>query len=681
MSDFRQHRAYPPCDDARVLLDPDVCYERLHGRDPRFDGWFYVAVTSTGIYCRPSCPAMVPKRRNVRFYPTAAAAQTAGFRACKRCRPDAVPGSPEWNNRADVVARAMRLIADGEVDRSGVEGLASRLGYSSRHLNRLLVDEVGAGPLALARAQRATAARTLVQTSDLPFAEVAFASGFASIRQFNDTVRAVFAATPTEMRRAARKGRGAEPTGAGFLALRLSHRSPLDSAHLFGFLARRAVPGVESGTEFGYQRTLRLPHGPAVVELRPAVGHVACQLRLADWRDLTSAVARCRRLLDLDADPEAVDAFLAPDPIVGESVRKWPGRRVPGHVDGAEVVTRAVLGQQVSVTAAARLAGWLAAEHGEALARAGRSAHPALPDARHHRRARPRVVPDAPIALPCGGGGGRGGGRRPGGARRGGRSRRRRRRSPGDPGHRPLDGGLRGDAGPRRRRRVPARRHGRPCRARRRRCAVRPPLRRGHVPALAPLAGLRPAAPLGPRASAADPPSDPPHKPRSTPMSHRYDVIDSPVGPLLAACDDTGVTDLRFDLDGAGHDPASGWTHDPPALAGVRSQLDEYFAGTRTDFDLPLSLHGTDFQRRVWLELTRIPYGETISYGELARRIGRPTAMRAVGLANGRNPVSIIVPCHRVIGADGSLTGYGGGLDRKRLLLGLESDDALTLFG
>ena len=163
-------------------------------------------------------------------------------------------------------------------------------------------------------------------------------------------------------------------------------------------------------------------------------------------------------------------------------------------------------------------------------------------------------------------------------------------------------------------------------------------------------------------------------------MSHRYDVIDSPVGPLLAACDDTGLTDLRFDLDGAGHDPAPDWTHDPLALADVRSQLDGYFAGTRTDFDLPLSLHGTDFQRRVWLELTRIPYGETISYGELARRIGRPNAVRAVGLANGRNPVSIVVPCHRVIGADGSLTGYGGGLERKRLLLGLESSDTLTLF-
>jgi methylated-DNA-[protein]-cysteine S-methyltransferase len=164
-------------------------------------------------------------------------------------------------------------------------------------------------------------------------------------------------------------------------------------------------------------------------------------------------------------------------------------------------------------------------------------------------------------------------------------------------------------------------------------------------------------------------------------MSHSYDIIDSPVGPLLAARDDRGVSDLRFELGGSGHLPEPGWKHDPAALEEVRSQLDEYFAGTRTDFDLPLSLHGTDFQRLVWTELTRIPYGETTSYGELARRIGRPRAMRAVGLANGRNPVSIIVPCHRVIGADGSLTGYGGGLDRKRLLLGLESGAALTLFG
>ena len=183
-----------------MIDDFERCYRAVQGKDARFDGWFVTAVTSTGIYCRPSCPAITPKRANVRFHPTAAAAQLAGFRACKRCRPDAAPGSPEWNVRADVVGRAMRLIADGVVDRDGVQGLAARLGYSERHLHRLLRAEVGAGPLALARAQRAQTARVLVETTELPFSQVAFGAGFASIRQFNDTVREVFAATPTELR-------------------------------------------------------------------------------------------------------------------------------------------------------------------------------------------------------------------------------------------------------------------------------------------------------------------------------------------------------------------------------------------------------------------------------------------------------------------------------------------------
>src|SRR6185437_6747954 len=192
-----------------VIEDFERCYQAASSRDPRFDGWFFTAVTSTGIYCRPSCPAMTPKREHLRFYPSAAACQQAGFRACKRCRPDATPGSPEWNSRGDVVARAMRLIADGVIDRGGVPGLAAALGYSVRQLQRLLVAEVGAGPLALARAQRAQAARTLVETSSLPMTEVAFGAGFESIRQFNDTVRAVFALTPTELRR-----RAARPPGA-----------------------------------------------------------------------------------------------------------------------------------------------------------------------------------------------------------------------------------------------------------------------------------------------------------------------------------------------------------------------------------------------------------------------------------------------------------------------------------
>jgi AraC family transcriptional regulator, regulatory protein of adaptative response / DNA-3-methyladenine glycosylase II len=371
----------------RVTEDFERCYRALRSRDARFDGWFVTAVTSTGIYCRPSCPAMTPRRENVRFLRSAAAAQRAGFRACKRCRPDASPGSPEWNARADVVGRAMRLIADGCVDREGVAGLAARLGYSERHLNRQLVAEVGAGPLALARAQRAQSARLLIETTALPFTDVAFAAGFPSIRQFNETVREVFATTPTELRRGAAGRNGASPgprrrgTGADerrngsapgamtALALRLRYRAPFDAAGLLGFLGARAVPGVEAWDGATYRRVLSLPHGPGIAELAPAADgdHVRCELRLADLRDLGAAVQRCRRLLDLDADPVAVAEALGADALLGAQVRAEPGRRVPGAVDGAELAVRAVLGQQVSVAGARTLAGRLTAALGAPL--------------------------------------------------------------------------------------------------------------------------------------------------------------------------------------------------------------------------------------------------------------------------------------------------------------------------
>src|ERR1700754_4114243 len=204
-------------------LDFERCYRAVDSRDQRFDGWFYTGVTSTGIYCRPSCPAMTPKRENVGFYPSAAAAQRARVRACKRCRPDAAPGSPEWDVRADLVGRAMQLIGDGVVDREGVPGLAGRLGYTERHLNRLLTAELGAGPLALARAQRAQTARILIETTDLGLAEIAFAAGFGSVRQFNDTILEVSA----QPQRARREHRRAHPAGAGTISLRLAYRAPL----------------------------------------------------------------------------------------------------------------------------------------------------------------------------------------------------------------------------------------------------------------------------------------------------------------------------------------------------------------------------------------------------------------------------------------------------------------------
>ncbi|SCG79085.1 AlkA N-terminal domain-containing protein [Micromonospora humi] len=331
-------------------LDFERCYRAVDSRDPRFDGWFYTGVTSTGIYCRPSCPAMTPKRQNVRFFPSAAAAQGAGLRACRRCRPDAAPGSPQWDVRADLVGRAMRLIADGVVDRDGVPGLATRLGYTERHLHRMLRAELGAGPLALARAQRAQTARILVETTGLGLAEVAFAAGFGSVRQFNDTVRDVYGATPSELRagRSSRRATG----GAGTITLRLAHRPPLHAGALLDFLALRALPGVEEVRGGAYHRGLRLPHGPGTVALTPVDGHVAATLRLADMRDLAPAVARCRRLLDLDADPVAVDATLAGDPALAPAVTAEPGVRLPHAVDGFEMAVRAVTTQQISLRSA-----------------------------------------------------------------------------------------------------------------------------------------------------------------------------------------------------------------------------------------------------------------------------------------------------------------------------------------
>ncbi len=369
-----------------VIEDFERCYQAAQSRDPRFDGWFITAVTSTGIYCRPSCPAMTPKRENVRFYPSAAAAQQAGFRACKRCRPDAAPGSPEWDGRADVVARAMRLIGDGVVDREGVPGLASRLGYSVRQLQRTLLAELGAGPIAIARAQRAQTARILIETTTLSMVEIAFAAGFSSVRQFNDTIRTVFATAPTQLRdrasrrrdagEASRRDRRVEEVsrslasvaGApGAILLRLPFRKPLCPENLFGHLAATAIPGVEEVRDGAYRRTLRLPHGPGIVELTPTPEHVVCRARLADLRDLTTMIARCRWLLDLDADPVAIDELLGRDPALAPVLARGFGRRVPRCVDGPELAVRAVLGQQVSTAAARTHAARLVARHGEAV--------------------------------------------------------------------------------------------------------------------------------------------------------------------------------------------------------------------------------------------------------------------------------------------------------------------------
>ncbi len=348
-----------------MIFDSERCWQAIEAADPRFDGWVFVGVRSTGIYCRPSCPARTPKRENVRFFASAAAAQSAGFRACKRCRPDATPGSPEWDVRADLVGRAMRLIADGVVDREGVSGLARRLGYTERHVHRQLLGTVGAGPLALARAQRAQTARILLETTSVPIAGIAFAAGFRSVRQFNATIQEVFAMTPSALRAKVRQQSLVDDCGS--LLLRLPYRAPLPAADLIEFLALRAVPGVEQVLDGAYRRSLRLPHGPGIVELRPSDGHVDARFWLHDLRDLGAAMQRSRTLLDLDSDPQAVADALGDDRLLGPLVRESPGRRVVGHVDGHELAVRALLGQQVSVRGASTLAGRLVALCGKQL--------------------------------------------------------------------------------------------------------------------------------------------------------------------------------------------------------------------------------------------------------------------------------------------------------------------------
>lgn len=347
------------------MWDDDTRYAVIRGRDARYDGQFFTGVLTTRIYCRPSCPARTPARRNVTFFRTAAAAQAAGFRSCRRCRPETTPGSPDWDVQGDLAARAIRLIDDGLVDREGVDGLASRLGYSRRQVQRILIDEVGAAPLALACAHRLHTARALLESTSMAVADVAHASGFGSVRQFNDAARAAWDLAPTEVRAAAR-GRGVLVEGSvrrrgvdtaarsTRVALRLRVRAPFDGAHVLEHLAARAVEGVEVATPGVHTRTLMLHRGPVVARLEPHPEAVAVTLHLADPSDLGAAVARCRALMDLDADPIAVSEALAHDPLMERNVLAAPGLRVPGTVDPFETVVRAVVGQQVSVAGATR---------------------------------------------------------------------------------------------------------------------------------------------------------------------------------------------------------------------------------------------------------------------------------------------------------------------------------------
>jgi len=346
--------------------DSKTCYRAVKSRDGRFDGRFFTGVISTGIFCRPVCPATTPKQKNCLFFANAAAAMHAGFRPCLRCRPEAAPGGPAWNGVSTTVKRALRLIDEGALDSASVDDLAAKLGVGERHLRRLFMEYVGVGPKAVAQTRRVLFAKKLVNETALPLTEIALAAGFGSIRRFNSTFQKIYARPPRDLRRMS--GEGIASDGAA-LTLKLPFRSPYDWAHLIGFLQTRAIPGIESVVDDSYRRTIKIDKQKGVLEVHLAPGgtHLNVNVSLADTSNLQAVIERSRRLFDLDADSAAINAHLCGDPLLAKSIKARPGLRIPGAWDAFEIAVRAVLGQQVSVAAARTFAQRLAATYGEVL--------------------------------------------------------------------------------------------------------------------------------------------------------------------------------------------------------------------------------------------------------------------------------------------------------------------------
>jgi AraC family transcriptional regulator of adaptative response / DNA-3-methyladenine glycosylase II len=346
------------------ILDHDFCYRVLQAKDARYDGRFFTCVTSTGIYCRPVCPARVPKKSNCIFVASAAAAEAQGFRSCLRCRPETAPGTPAWAGTQASVARALRLIEDGALDEADVETLAARVGLGARQLRRLFLRHVGATPQAVAANRRLLAAKQLISDTDMAFADIAFASGFQSLRRFNDAVKASYGVAPTGLRRGAAR----EHPGDA-ITLRLGFRPPFNWAQLLGYLSFRAIPGVEEISTTQYRRTFRLGEATGTIEAKLSAKPNALDvsIRSEGHAPIRQVAARMRRIFDLDADPAAIAAALSGDPVIGPRLKRVKGLRVPGAFDGFELAIRAILGQQVSVKGATTLAGRLVQRCGEAL--------------------------------------------------------------------------------------------------------------------------------------------------------------------------------------------------------------------------------------------------------------------------------------------------------------------------
>jgi AraC family transcriptional regulator of adaptative response / DNA-3-methyladenine glycosylase II len=347
-------------------LDTRVCDRARLARDARFDGRFFIGVVSTGIYCRPICPSRTARRENVRYFRSAEEAVAAGFRACLRCRPETAPGTPAWNGTSTTVSRALRLITEGVLQAENVAGVAERLGVSARHLNRLFRVHLGSSPIAVARAWRLHFAKQLISDTDLPMFRVALASGFRSVRRFNDSIRKLYGRTPSELRRLRPVALRARPDEYVF---RLPYRPPYDWESLLAFLASRAIPGVEEVVSGAYRRSFSLEGRHGILEVRhdKSVAALEARIRFCEPLSLLPIVSRLRAMFDIAADTSVIAQHFRRDLLLGRLTRRYPGLRVPGAWDGFELAVRAILGQQVSVAAASTLAGEVARKFGEKL--------------------------------------------------------------------------------------------------------------------------------------------------------------------------------------------------------------------------------------------------------------------------------------------------------------------------
>jgi AraC family transcriptional regulator of adaptative response / DNA-3-methyladenine glycosylase II len=350
-------------DHRRMDMDDDACYRAIETRDHRFDGRLFVAVTTTGIYCRPFCPARTPKRENVRFFHTAAAAQEAGFRPCLRCRPETSPELAFWRGSSNTVSRALGLIEAGALDDGDVEALATRLGIGERQLRRLFRQHLGASPISIGQTRRILLAKQLIHDTRLPMTEIASAAGFGSIRRFNEIFRQLYRRPPSALRRAGVADESVGTTGA--VAVKLGYRSPYDWDAILAFLRARAIPGIEMVSSGRYARTISIGDQRGVLVVEPAGKNcLTAIVRFANLKNLPAIIARVRRVFDLAADPVAIGAHLGQDPLLAPLVAARPGLRVPGAWDGFELAARAILGQQITVSAATGLAGKLVAYYG-----------------------------------------------------------------------------------------------------------------------------------------------------------------------------------------------------------------------------------------------------------------------------------------------------------------------------